>query len=328
MIVRREFITLLGGAAATWPLAARAQQQPMPVIGVVTSLSSSFMERYVPALREGLNETGYIDGRNVAIEYRSAEGYYDRLPGLVAELIDHKVAVIVAVGGSDPARIAKAATDTIPIVFASAADPIKAGLVASLNRPGGNITGVSLIGSALEAKRLDLVQQFVPGAAPLGVLVDPKYPDADLQLRELQEAAAVIKRQTIIVRSSTDSEIDASFATLAREGAAALIVAQAPFFTTRREQIVTLAARQKLPAIYAVAEFPASGGLMSYSGDVRFAYRQSGTYAGRILRGEKPANLPVMQPTKFLFVINLKTAKALGITFPPGLLAIADEVIE
>ena len=325
---RRDFITLLGGAAAAWPLAARAQQAAIPVVGVVTSLSSSFLERYTPALREGLNETGYIDGRNVAVEYRSAEGYYDRLPALVAELINHKVAVIVAVGGSDPARIAKAATDTIPIVFGSAADPIKAGLVASLNRPGGNVTGVSLIGSALEAKRLDLLQQLVPGPAPIGVLVDPNYPDADLQLRELQEAAAVIKRQIVIVRTSTESEIDASFAALARQGVAALIVATAPFFTTRREQIITLASRQKLPAIYAVAEFPASGGLMSYSGDVMFSYRQIGIYAGRILRGAKPADLPVMQPTKFMFVINLKTAKALGITFPPGLLAIADEVIE
>jgi len=185
-----------------------------------------------------------------------------------------------------------------------------------------------LIGSALEAKRLDLLQQLVPGAAPIGVLVDPKYPDADLQLRELQEAAAVIKRQIVIVRTSTESEIDASFAAFARQGAAALLVATAPFFITRREQIVTLAARQKLPAIYVVDEFPASGGLMSYSGDVMSSYRQIGIYAGRILRGEKPANLPVMQPTKFLFVINLKTAKALGITFPPGLLAIADEVIE
>jgi putative tryptophan/tyrosine transport system substrate-binding protein len=325
---RREVITLLGGSATAWPLAARAQQPPMPLVGVVTSLSSSFVEWYVPGLREGLNETGYVDGRSVAIEYRAAEGYYDRLPGLVAELIEHKAAVIVAVGGSDPARVAKAATDTIPIVFGSAADPIKAGLVASLNRPGGNVTGVSMIGSALEAKRLDLLQQLVPGAAPIGVLVDPKYPDADLQLRELQEAAAAIKRQITIVRASTESEIDASFAVLARQGAAALIVATAPFFTTRREQIITLAARQKLPAIYGVTEFPASGGLMSYSGDLMFAWRQMGIYAGRILRGAKPADLPIMQPTKLLFVINLKTAKALGITFSPGLLAIADEVIE
>jgi putative tryptophan/tyrosine transport system substrate-binding protein len=326
-VKRREFMTLLGGAA-TWPLVARTQQAAMPVIGVVTSLSSSFVEQYAPGLREGLHETGYIDGRNVTIEYRAADGYYDRLPSLVAELIDHKAAVIVAVGGSDPARVAKAATDTIPLVFGSAADPIKAGLVASFNRPGGNVTGVSMIGSALEAKRLDLLQQLVPGAAPIGVLADPKYPDADLQLHELQEAAAAIKRQIVIVRASTGSEIDASFAELARQAAAALIVAIAPFFTTRREQIVALAAREKLPAIYGATEFPASGGLMSYSGDLMFAWRQMGIYAGRILRGAKPADLPIMQPTKFLFVINLKTAKALSITFPPGLLAIADEVIE
>jgi ABC-type uncharacterized transport system substrate-binding protein len=275
-----------------------------------------------------LNETGYIDGRNVAVEYRSAEGYYDRLPGLVAELIDHKAAVIVAVGGSDPARIAKAATDTIPIVFGSAADPIKAGLVASLNRPGGNVTGVSLIGSALEAKRLDLLQQLVPGAAPIGVLVDPKYPDADLQLRELQEAAAVIKRQIVIVRTSTDSEIDACFAALARQGAAALIVATAPFFTTRREQIVTLAARQKLPAVYYDRVFVDSGGLICYGPDYVDQFRRAAGYVDSVLKGEKPADLPVQAPTKYELVINLKTAKALPLDIPASVLARADEVIE
>ena len=260
---RREFITLLGGAAA-WPLAARAQQPAMPVIGFVASLLSSFIERVAPAFRQGLKETGYIEGQNVVIEYRSAEGQYDRLPGLVADLVDHKVAVIVAVGGSDPAKAAKAATTTIPIVFGSAADPLRAGLVASLNRPEGNVTGVTFIGSALEAKRLDFLQQLVPGATPIGVLLNPKYPDFDLQLRELQEAAAVIKRQIHIARASTETEIDSAFATLAQLGAGALLVAIDPFFTARREQIVTLAARHKLPAIYASREFPAVGGLMCY----------------------------------------------------------------
>ncbi len=262
------------------------------------------------------------------IEYRSAEGRYERLPSLVAELIDHKVAVILAVGGSDPAKAAMAATSTIPILFGSAADPFKAGLVASLKQPGGNVTGVSMIGSALEAKRLDLMQQIVPGAASIGVLLNPKYPDADLQVRELQEAAGVIKRQIQIVRASTESDLEPAFATLAQQGAGALLVASDPFFTTRREQLVTLAARHKLPAIYAVREFPAAGGLMSYVDSFTDAYRQLGVYAGRILKGAKPADLPVVQPTKFELVINLKTVKALGLTVPAGVLAIADEVIE
>ena len=236
--------------------------------------------------------------------------------------------MIVAVGGSDPAKAAKAATTTIPIVFGSAADPLRAGLVASLNRPEGNVTGVSLIGSALEAKRLDFLQQLVPGATPIGVLLNPKYPDFDLQLRELQEAAAVIKRQIHIARASTETEIDSAFATLAQLGAGALLVAIDPFFTARREQIVTLAARHKLPAIYASREFPAVGGLMCYGSNIPDSYRQIGIYVGRILKGAKPADLPVMQPTKFELVINLKTAKALGIDVPPTLLARADEVIE
>ena len=325
---RREFITLLGGAAA-WPLAARAQQPAMPVIGFLSSLSGDYMSYRMPAFSQGLNDTGYIEGQNVAIEYRSAEGQYGRLPGLAADLVDHKVAVIFAAGGSDPAKAAIAATATIPIVFLSAADPVKAGIVTSLNRPGGNVTGVSLLGSALEAKRLGLLHEIVPGAASIGVLVNPKYPDADLELRELQEAASAINRPIIVVRASTEPEIDAAFATVAQQGVGALLVAQDPYFgSSRRDQIVALAARYKLPAIYNNRDFTKYGGLVSYGTDFADQFRQAGIYVGKILKGAKPADLPVLQPTKFELVINLKTAKALGLTIPSGVLSIADDVIE
>jgi putative ABC transport system substrate-binding protein len=325
---RRAFITLLGGAAA-WSLAAHAQQKPaIPVIGLLGSFSSSYMERFALAVRQGLNETGYIEGQNVVIEYRSAEGQYDRLPSLVADLLDRKVAVILAAGGSEPAKVAKAATATIPIVFLGAADPIKAGIVASLNRPGGNVTGVSLLGSALEAKRLGLLHEITPGTASIGALVNPKYPDAALQLRELQEAADAIKRQISIVRASTESEIDAAFATVAQQGAGALLVAQDPLFVSRREQIVALAARYKLPAMYVHREFAESGGMVSYGTNFADGYRQAGIYVGKILKGTNPADLPVMQPTKFELVVNLKTAKSLGLTIPDSFLLRADEVIE
>jgi len=325
---RREFVTLLGGAVASWPFGARAQQAAIPTIAFFTSLSPDYSERYSPAFRQGLSETGYREHQNFVIEYRSANGQYDRLPSLVADLIDHKVSLILAGGGSDPAKVAKAATTTIPIVFVSAADPMKAGIVTSLNRPGSNITGVSMLGSALEAKRLGLLHEIIPGAAPIGVLVNPKYPDVDLQLRELQEAAALLKRQINIVRASSETEIDAAFATAAQQGAGALLVAQDPFFTTRREQLATLAVRHKLPGIYALREFPAAGGLMSYGASIAEAYRLAGVYAGRILKGEKPADLPVQQSTKFELVINLKTAEALGLNISLQLQQRADEVIE
>jgi putative tryptophan/tyrosine transport system substrate-binding protein len=241
---------MLGGAAVVGPLAAEAQPPAVPVIGFLGSLSSSYAEHFAPAVRRGLNETGYVEGQNVAIEYRLAEGQYDRLPRLAADLVDRKVAVIFAVGGSDPAKAAKAVTVTIPIVFVSAADPIKAGIITSLNRPGGNITGVSLLGSALEAKRLGLLHEIIPGVTPIGVLVNPKYPDVDIQLRELQEAASAIKRQINVARASTESEIDTAFATVVQQGAGALLVAQDPFFGSRHDQLVALAARYKLPAIY------------------------------------------------------------------------------
>lgn len=325
---RRELVTLFGGAAASWALGARAQQAAVPVVGFLTSLSSGYNERYAPAFLQGLSETGYREHKNFVIEYRSADGQYNRLPGLAADLIGHKVSLILVGGGSDPAKVAKAATATIPIVFVSAADPIAAGIVTSLNRPGGNITGVSMLGSTLEAKRLGLLGEIIPGAALIGVLVNPKYPDVDLQLRELQEAAGLLKRQINIVRASSETEIDTAFATIAQKGAGALLVAQDPFFTTRREQLAKLAVRYKLPGIYALREFPAAGGLMSYGASIADAYRLAGIYAGRILKGEKPADLPVQQSTKFELVINLKAAEALGLSVSMQLQQRADEVIE
>jgi putative ABC transport system substrate-binding protein len=328
-IGRRQFTTALGGTFLAWPLGARSQQPAMPVIGFVRSTSaSSSGPDIVPAFILGLGELGYVEGRNIQIEYRWANGEYDRLPSLVADLVDRNVAVILAGGGSDPAKAAKAATAKIPIVFVSAADPVKAGLIASFNRPGGNLTGVSLLGSALEAKRLGLLHQLVPGPAPIAVLVNPKYPDADLQQRELQQAASLINRQLNIGRASTEADINVAAATFAQQGACALLVAQDPFFDNRRDQLIALAARNKLPAIYFQRAFAELGGLVSYGTNFSDGYRQAGVYVGRILKGEKPSDLPVLQPTKFELVVNMKTAKALGLTIPPGVLAIADEVIE
>jgi len=324
---RRQFITLMGGATV-WPLAARAQQQATSVIGFLSSLSSNYITLRTPAFRKGLNESGYIDAQNVSIEFRSAEGQYDRLPGLVADLIDRKVAVIVAAGGTDPAKVAKAASTTIPIIFISAADPVKAGIVSSLNRPGSNVTGISLLGAALEAKRLGLLHEIVPHAALIGALVNPEYPDVDLQLRELQEAASAINQKIKVLRADTETEIDAAFATAIQQGAAALLVTQDALFVSRREQLVALAARYKIPVIGNQREFTEAGGLISYATDFADGYRQAGIYVGKILSGAKPADLPVLQSTKFELVINLKTAKVLGLAIPAGILAIADEVIE
>jgi putative ABC transport system substrate-binding protein len=323
---RREFI--LAGIALVCPIAARGQQSAPPVIGILSTLSSSYIASRMRPFRQGLNETGYVEGQNVAIEYRSAEGQYDRLPSLAADLVDHKVAVIFAVGSSDPAKVAKAATATIPIVFLSAADPVNAGIVTSLNRPGGNITGISLLGSALEAKRLGLLNEIVPGAVSIGALVNPKFPDVDTQLRDLQEAASAISRQLYIVRASTEFEIDAAFAAVSDRGVGALLIAQDALFVSRREQLVALAARYKLPAIFVQREFAEAGGLISYAPDFADGYRETGVYVGKILKGAKPADLPVLQSTKFALVINLKTAKTLGLTIPSGVLSIADDVIE
>jgi putative tryptophan/tyrosine transport system substrate-binding protein len=325
-VKRRAFIALLGGAAAAWPLAARAQQ--MPVIGYLHSGSSSPYAHLVATFRQGLKETGYVEGQNVAIEFRWAEGRYDRLPALAADLVGRRVALIVTGGGDPPPLAAKSATSTIPIVFTSSSDPVKLGLVHSLNRPGGNVTGVHLFTSLLGTKRLELLQQLLPVSTSIAVLVNPENPNADVAATELQDAARTLGESISLVRASTETEIDAVFTTLGDRRVSALPVITDPFFLARRDQFVSLAARHLVPTIYAQREFVAAGGLISYGVSLADGYRQVGAYAGRILKGEKPADLPVVQPTKFETVINLKTAKALGLTVPDQLLALADEVIE
>jgi putative ABC transport system substrate-binding protein len=322
---RREFITLLGGAAA-WPLAVRAQQPAMPVIGF---MNSGFVQPSIQAaFHGGLNEIGYVEGRNVTVDYRYAEGHYDRLPALVADVIRRQVAVLGAFGGVHTAIAAKAATATIPIVFANGSDPIKFGLVASLNRPGGNITGVSFFTAELEGKRLGLLHELVPRAAAIAALVNPTNANAADQSRELKDAARTLGLELHILNAVSEGEIDKSFATLAQTRAGALLVASDPFFFGRRQQLIALAARHAVPAIYEWRAFAEAGGLMSYGTNQAEAYRQAGIYAGRILKGEKPSDLPVVQTTKFELIINLTAAKVLGLDMPPGLSARADEVIE
>jgi putative tryptophan/tyrosine transport system substrate-binding protein len=324
---RREFITLLGGATA-WPLAARAQQAVMPVIGFLNNQGLAGRLYQVEAFRNGLSELGYSEGRNVTIEYRWAENQYDRLPALAMDLVRRGVTVIAATGGAAAAHAAKAATSNIPIVFTAGSDPVEAGLVASLNRPGGNVTGVSFLTDALGAKRIGLLREVMAQPGIIAVLMNPQGPDAERQSRELPSAAQAIGQSLQVVNASTGSEIDDAFSAISRAHAGALLVAADPFFNDQRERIVTLAAQLGLPAIYESRAFVASGGLMSYGASIADAYRQAGVYVGRILKGEKPAELPVLQAIKFEFVINLKTAKVLGIQFHPQLLAIADEVIE
>jgi putative ABC transport system substrate-binding protein len=325
---RRQFIAMLGSVAVARPHAARAQQPVMPVIGFLGTGSPAPLHDQLAALYRGLKETGFTEGQNVTIEYRWADGQYDRLPRLAAELVRRQVTVVVTTGGSASALAAKAATATIPIVFTSGIDPIETGLVASLNRPGGNVTGVSFLAGVLEAKRLELLHEVVPNVAVIALLVNPNTPRAEVQLRDTQEAAARLGIRLIVLNASNEPEIDTSFAILVREGARALLVASDAFFYSRQNQLVALAARHAVPAIYQLREFTAAGGLMSYGANATEAYHQAGVYTGRILKGEKPADLPVIQPTKFELVINLKTAKALGVTVSNAMQLLADEVIE
>ena len=325
---RRTFITLLGGAATTWPLAARAQQPAKPVIGFISSRSPGESAPDVAGFQQGLGQTGYVEHQNVAIEWRWAENRYERLPVLAADLIARQVAVIAAVGGPVTALAVKAATKTIPFVFISGVDPVQLGLVANFARPGGNATGVNMFITAVEAKRLGLLHELAPAASQIAVIVNPNSPELDSQLTDVQTAARSIGRELRVLRVGTESELDTAFATLSQAGMQALLVAADPFFNSQRERIVALAERHKVPAIYEARGYPVAGGLMSYGPNVPDMYRQVGVYTGQILKGVKAADLPVVQPTALELVINLKTAKAIGLDVPAQLLARADEIIE
>ena len=324
---RREFITLLGGAVAAWPLAARAQQPAMPVIGFVNAGSSD--APLAAAFRKGLNEAGYFEGQSVTVEYHWLEGQFDRLPALMADLVRRRVAVIATPAGNYAAQVAKAATTTTPIVFGVSEDPVNLGLVASLARPGGNLTGINFLSSETTAKRLELLHELVPKAVRIAVLVNPtNIPATESMLRDLPDAARALGLQIQVLNASTRSEIEAAFATLVRDRADALYVGGDVFFTSRRVQLATLAASYRIPATYPSRQAVEAGGLMAYDSDRVGMFRQVGAYTGQILKGAKPADLPVVQSTKFDLVINLNTARALGLTVPPSLLASADEVIE
>jgi len=327
MIRRREFITLLGGAAVAWPFAVQAQQGPAIVIGYLDSTSPGSRESIVASLRQGLREIGYVEGRNLRIEYRWAENHNDRLSALATDLVNRRVSVIVA-SAIRATLAAKAATSEIPIVFATANDPVRFGLVASLNRPGGNITGISWLSAALGEKRLAVLHDFTPTANIFGVIVNPNNANAQDNVKNAQEAAHILGARTVVANAATEDDFDAAISILARQGVHAALVLNDPLFFDRRTSLVSLMARYKIPAIYALREMVDAGGLMSYGASITDAHRQAGAYAGRILKGEKPADLPVMQSAKFELVLNLKTAKTLGIIVPPKLLFTADEVLE
>jgi ABC-type uncharacterized transport system substrate-binding protein len=324
---RRDFIILLAGAMGGWPSAARAQRKAMPVIGFLNGTSPGPAAAFMAAFRQGLSETGYVEGQNLAIEYRWAEGRYDRLPALATDLVGRRVDVIVATGGDHSALAAKSATSTIPIVF-TGGDPVAIGLVASLSRPGANLTGFSIITAELHPKLLELISELVPQAGVIALLVNPNNPNAERVQRDVQEAARAKRVQLRILKAGIESEMDAAFATLVDLKAGALLVGADAFFNSRREQLVALASRHAVPTIYEWREFPVAGGLISYGTSLAAVYRQIGIYVGRILKGAKPADLPVQRPTRFELVVNLSTAKELGLTVPPSILARADEVIE
>jgi putative tryptophan/tyrosine transport system substrate-binding protein len=327
MMRRREFIAGLGGAAAVWPLAARAQAA-IPVIGALNSAAAAPIAPLLAAFRIGLGEAGYVEGQNLAVEYRLAEGQYDRLPSLAADLVRPRVAVIATGGGTVSALAAKNATATIPVVFVCDDDPVKVGLVTSISRPGGNVTGIHQLTTGLEAKRLGLLHELAPNVTTMAVLVNPDYPDAGIQIKEVEEAARTLGLRLHILKARIESDFDAAFATIVQQRAGALLVASDPFLFSRRELLVALAARHAVPAIYQFRQNAAAGGLMSYGTRITDSYHQVGVYTGKILKGAKPADLPVVVSTRFEFVINLKTAKALGIKFSDNLLSLADEVIE